>query len=323
MLVFSRFLRYFTEVARQGSIRKASERLNVAASAINRQILQAEETLGVPLFERLPAGLKPTAAGEMLLNAAGLWRRDFDRLREQVADLKGIRRGHVRIAVIDALSKGVVPEVVQKVRSEYPGIQFTLEVLDNGEVMRRIAEDNVDFGILLNPQTSRDIRVQAHLESSLGFITRPDHDFVDKKELRFNRCMGQTMIVPVEPLALAQQVRALVSATGVEMDVAVYSDNIQMIKSLVADGVGVGLLSWLDVMEEVKKRQLCFTRISDPIITPLNLCLCVGRSRQLSQAANLLLHRLEIAFDESRAEPGDPPPPAAPAPGPKARRRRR
>jgi DNA-binding transcriptional LysR family regulator len=298
MLVFSRFLRYFVEVAEAGSIRRASEHLNVAASAINRQILQAEESLDTPLFERLPAGLKPTAAGELLLHAAGAWERDFKRVQRQIADLKGIRHGHVRVAVIDALSKGVVPAAIRDMRAEFPGIRFTLEVRDNIEVMSLITGGKVDFGILLNPQTARDVRVQAHLACPLGFITVPGHAFAQADGLRFNRCVGHPMVMPAEPLAISDQVRALMAATSVEPDIAAYSDNIQMIKSLVQDGVGVGLLSWLDVMEEVERGQLCFTRVSDPVITPLTLSLCVGNSRQLSQAANLLLQRLETLFDK-------------------------
>jgi DNA-binding transcriptional LysR family regulator len=67
MPVFSPFIRYFDEVARQGSIRKAADRLNVAPSAVNRQILKLEDELGAPLFERLPRGLRLTAAGEILI----------------------------------------------------------------------------------------------------------------------------------------------------------------------------------------------------------------------------------------------------------------
>ena len=297
MIVFSRFLRYFVEVARLGSIRRASEHLNVAASAINRQILQAEELLGVPLFERLPAGLKPTAAGELLLHSAKGWERDYKRLQEQIADLKGVRRGHVRVATIDALSKGMIPAAIRDMRAEFPGIQFTLEVRDNIEVMGLIAEGKVDFGILLNPQSTRDVRVQTHMVSVLGFVTAPDHAFANTSSLRFNACVGQPMIMPVDPLAISEQVRALIAASQVQPDIAAHSDNIQMIKSLAQQGVGVGLLSWLDVMEEVERGELCFTRIQDTVVTPLTLSLCVGNARQLSQAANLLLQRLETVFD--------------------------
>lgn len=80
MFAFSRFLLYFTEVARQGSFRKASEALHVSASSIDRQILRVEQELAMPLFERHPTGLRLTAAGELLLHAANNWKKDFTRV---------------------------------------------------------------------------------------------------------------------------------------------------------------------------------------------------------------------------------------------------
>ena len=93
MFAFSRFLLYFTEVARQGSFRKASEALHVSASSIDRQILRVEQELAMPLFERHPTGLRLTAAGELLLHAANNWKKDFTRVCEQLDDLRGLRRG--------------------------------------------------------------------------------------------------------------------------------------------------------------------------------------------------------------------------------------
>ena len=60
-----RILDYVDEVARSGSIRKAAEQLNVTASAVNRRIMDLEEELGAPLFERLPRGVRLTTAGEL------------------------------------------------------------------------------------------------------------------------------------------------------------------------------------------------------------------------------------------------------------------
>ena len=56
-------LRYFSEVAERGSIRQAAKTLNIASSAVNRQILKLEENLGVQLFERVPGGVQLTHAG--------------------------------------------------------------------------------------------------------------------------------------------------------------------------------------------------------------------------------------------------------------------
>jgi DNA-binding transcriptional LysR family regulator len=293
MFVFSRFTRYFDEVATQGSIRKASERLNVSASAIDRQILRVEEKLGVALFERLPTGLRPTAAGELLLNSTRRWTQEFERLQVQISDLLGLRRGHVRIAVIDALSKGFVSRQIQALRREFPDITFELKVLDNVDVLASVADGNVDFGLMLNPQSSKDIAIRGHREVFLGFVVPPGHGFASLDSCRFSQCLGQAMVVPAEPLALCEQVRALEATSGIRMKVAAASDNIQMMKSLIIDGVGIGTLSLLDVMEEVRTGELAFVRISDVILKPLTLALCVAHARQLSVAANLLLARME------------------------------
>lgn len=80
MQPFSRFLVYFLAVARHRSIRKAAESLHIAGSAINRHILLGEKQLQTPLFERLPSGMRLTAAGELLYGCARRWVKDLDDL---------------------------------------------------------------------------------------------------------------------------------------------------------------------------------------------------------------------------------------------------
>ncbi|MCB1549921.1 MAG: LysR family transcriptional regulator, partial [Hyphomicrobiaceae bacterium] len=96
-------LRYFAAVARAGSIRKASEELHVATSAVSRQIQKLEDELGTPLFERLPKGLKLTRAGSLVLRHAELTLEEFDLLKGELGSLKGIKTGHVRIVALDSL----------------------------------------------------------------------------------------------------------------------------------------------------------------------------------------------------------------------------
>ncbi|RYG10523.1 MAG: LysR family transcriptional regulator, partial [Caulobacteraceae bacterium] len=90
---------------------------------------------------------------------------------------------------------------------------------------------------------------------------------------------------------------------GVVGDIAASSDNIQMIKALVCEGVGVGVLTSLDVIPEVKAGTLSFTQISDPILRPMTLALCLASSRQLSSAANLLLAEIEDDFGQLGYQP--------------------
>jgi len=296
MPAFSRFLRYFMAVGRLGSIRKAADELNVSASAIDRQILNAEAQLGMPLFERLPTGLRLTAAGEILMAAGGRWQKNLTELRAQIHDLQGLKRGHVDIAIIDAMTKGYIPAAIQAVQRQYPGITVGLHVMGSDAIRAVVTKGEVDFGICFEPQSIRDLTVRAFAEVSLGFVTLPGHPLGQQPSSRFSACAGLPMILPSRPLAVHQQVAVLEATTQLPLDRKASSDNIQSIISLVQQGIGVGLLTSLDVMTEVQAGQLCFTRISDPIIKPMTLALCTATSRTTSYAADIVLNEIQNGF---------------------------
>src|SRR6202142_1361403 len=88
-----RLLSNVVEVARTGSIRKAAERLNLTPSAMNRRIQDLEAEVGTPLFERRPRGVRLTTAGEMFVRYARSQIAEPGRMKSQVEDLRGLRRG--------------------------------------------------------------------------------------------------------------------------------------------------------------------------------------------------------------------------------------
>ena len=96
-------LTYIDAVTKAGSIRKAAETLAITSTALNRRILAMEEELGVPIFERLPRGVRLTTAGEILIHHIREQLTDMERVKSQIADLTGERRGHVSIACSQAL----------------------------------------------------------------------------------------------------------------------------------------------------------------------------------------------------------------------------
>jgi DNA-binding transcriptional LysR family regulator len=298
MPALSRFLRYFTSVGRLGSIRKAADELNVSASAIDRQILNAEADLGMPLFERLSSGLRLTAAGEIMMASGTRWQKELLDARAQIDDLRGLKRGHVEIAIIDALAKGYIPTCIQNLQTRYPGITVGVRVLENDGVRMAIANGEADFGILFEPESFRDLNVRAFVEVVLGFLTPAGHPFGDQAEARFSACVGSPVIVPKNPLAVYQQVAVLEGATGAPLDKKVSSDNIQMITSLVLQGVGIGILTSLDVISEIDAGRLSFTRISDPVLRPMTLALCTSTARTPSYAAGVVLREIEIGFGQ-------------------------
>lgn len=298
MPVFSRFLRYFMAVAQHGSIRKASDELHIAASAIDRQILQGEKQLGTLLFERLPSGLRLTTAGELLLTACRRWTRDFSALTTQIDNLKGLRQGSADIVIPDALTKGFIPSVLGKLRESHPGITVNIHVRTSKDMGEMLINGDADFALMFNPGHMRELFVRAYKEIPLGFITLPDHPVARLQEAHFSICSEYPMVVPAPPLALWRPLELLEAETGIKIHPVARADDIQMIKSLVSEGAGVGILSYLDAYDEVQKKQLAFTPIQNKKLSPVTLALCVDRSRQLSMAARLIISEIEQFFVE-------------------------
>ena len=112
------------------------------------------------------------------------------------------------------------------------------------------------------------------------------------------RCARTRSHIPAEPLAVYEQISVLEGTTGVVIDRAVSSDNIQMITSLVLQGIGIGVLTSLDVITEVQRGLLSFTKISDPILRPMTLALCTASARTPSYAAGIALQEIENGFPQ-------------------------
>ena len=117
-LLHSQLLRYLDEVARAGSIRKASAKLNIASSSINRQILALEAELGNPIFHRLHRRLRLTPVGEILIDHVRRTLKDLGLAVGQIEDLKGIRRGEVTVALVGGV----------KIGSSFMGLVVALEL---------------------------------------------------------------------------------------------------------------------------------------------------------------------------------------------------
>src|ERR1700740_1479975 len=111
---------YFDAIRKAGSIREAARRLNVASSAVNRQLLKLEAELGTPLFERLPAGLRLTHAGAPFARHAIEVLQDAERVRSELDSMRGLKTGHVEIVAVEALISELLPNVLSRVREIYP-----------------------------------------------------------------------------------------------------------------------------------------------------------------------------------------------------------
>jgi DNA-binding transcriptional LysR family regulator len=121
-----RQLEYFTTIAEEGSITRAAERLYVSQPSLSQQISALEQELGGELLERLPRGVRLTAAGQQLLPEARATIRHARRARRSARMALGLEAGHLEVATITSAAAGILPAVMRDWQEQYPGIEVSL-----------------------------------------------------------------------------------------------------------------------------------------------------------------------------------------------------
>jgi DNA-binding transcriptional LysR family regulator len=290
--MFSRRAIYFDEVAKRQSVRGASERLRIAPSAVDRQILQLEQQLGVDLFERTSRGLRLTSAGELLIDAVRRWRREFERVKAQIDALQGLRRGELSIGLVEGASQ-FFGQSLKSFQSLYPGINHRLRVAGSDGVVDMILRGECDVGLTFNPPDSHAVRIERTLIYRLGAVMPPSHALAANAEVSLQQCADFPLIVPDESISLRDVIDHIWGVTvGAPPRFAMTASNISLIKTMILNGAGVGLLTAVDAFDEIERGDLVFRPLSDDRVKLSALSLISASGRTLPVAATLLLQHL-------------------------------
>jgi DNA-binding transcriptional LysR family regulator len=188
-------LRYFDHVARHGSIRKAADALSVASSAVNRQILRLEDEMGVALFERGRSGVRPTAAGELLLRHVRETQNEYQRTRAEIASLGGTVSGDVHIISLESLLVRFLPQVVDEMSAKHPKVSFTVLAVHPSEIGEALRSGDNDFGVLFVDNRHRGVDVIAEFPTAVGALMRPDHPLAGRETLTLTECVGHPVVM--------------------------------------------------------------------------------------------------------------------------------
>lgn len=228
-----RILRYVDEVARTGSIRKAAERLAVTASAVNRRIMDLEEELGAELFERKPRGVRLTAAGEVFVRYLREQAGDVERMKSQIEDLRGLKRGTVRIACSQALAYDFLPREIAAFRARYPYVTFAVRVADHDRAMAELEAYAVDLVAVYRPSFHASFRPLMTVEQRLVAMMPDDHPLAAKKTLRLRDCADHPVALADRTLGGRQLIDAACARTGVTLRIVAESNSFEMLRGLV------------------------------------------------------------------------------------------
>jgi DNA-binding transcriptional LysR family regulator len=227
-----RFLGYVDEVARAGSIRKAADHLNVTASAVNRRIMDLEEELDTKLFERKPRGVRLTAAGELFVRYIREQASDVDLMKSQIEDLKGLRRGTVRIACSQALALDFLPREIARFRARFPLVHFDVRVLDHERAMAELADYEVDLVLVFRPPYLANFRPLMTIGQRLVALMAADHPLAECGTLRLRDCAAYPVALPESSIGGRQLLNEVMARANLRFDIVAQSNSFEFLRNL-------------------------------------------------------------------------------------------
>lgn len=270
-MLHSRLLRYLDEVAKAGSIRKAATRLNVASSAINRQILALEEALGVPLFERLPRRLRLTASGEVVIAHVRETLKDHQRVKARIHALRGLTRGEVTIATTGGLAGGPLPAFVSSMLEAHPRVHIRLRVHPIEHIANAVLTGEADLALGYNFATGPGLRVAASHDIHLGAVVAPDHPLAKRRPFRLPDCLDFPIVAADATMSLRSPVELAFARANVVLDPVIETNSIEFMKQVVLGGRAVTFLNPLDAHLELARGELTYLPFADAPAATLKL----------------------------------------------------
>jgi DNA-binding transcriptional LysR family regulator len=294
-------VRYFQEVARAGSFRKAAEQLNVAASAVHRHVGLLEDQIGTRLFERSPGrgGLKLTAAGEVLAHRLQTAMGEISLALREIEGLSGVQRGRVAIGTSDVLATDFMPSVLAEFKRAHPRVDVHVRVGSPNQMVDQLLDHHLDALLCFDvaPRIGMSFAGEYALRSCV--LVPRGHPVAAKRTLSLAECAEYPLILPDETQYLRGILDQMFHEVGVKPAPYIQTNSYTLMRDLVDDGLGIAIQTQLDGFSVRRHPNVVYVPLKESLARYSILTCCVANSRRLPIAANLFVEGLRRALDGS------------------------
>ena len=265
-------LRLFREIAATRSMSKGAAHCGVSQSAASQHVQEVERRLGVTLFDRGKRPLELTPAGQRYQEFCRDVLRREEELGLALESLKGAADGTVRVASIYSMGLSELSRLQEEFAARYPAAQLHVEYMRPDKIYQAVLDGDADLGLVSYPEPGREIAVIPWREEEMQVAAAPSHEFAARAEVFPADLNGQDFIGFDEDLKIRRELDRFFRAHGIEVNMVMHFDNIQMIKEAVALGSGVSILPARTMQAEIAQGRLAAVRLHAPgLVRPVGI----------------------------------------------------
>lgn len=296
-------LRAFHAVAQSGSIRKASELLEIAPSSVSRKVALLEHHIGTTLLDRTAGGVKLTHAGSLVAEYSRSVILDYDSLRADLNDRRGSRRKLIRVEAVESIVSGGLLEAVAAFRAKYDAVSFRLTVVPAPQVVEDVRRGDCDLGVTFCCPPQPDIVKVASIPEPIMLVVPNGHPLAAAKSVSLNDLEGRSLAVPDVTFGVRRILDRAAQEAGlaVTSNPALSSNMFEALREFVRCGAGIAILPYRAVMRESARNTLKVVPIDHPALSEATIDVITLRKHHPARIVVSFIDQLMQTFDATRS----------------------
>ncbi|MEO1385936.1 MAG: LysR substrate-binding domain-containing protein [Cyanobacteria bacterium J06634_6] len=242
-------LKVFEATARHGSFTRAAEELYLTQPTVSIQVKQLTKAVGLPLFEQIGKRLYLTEAGQKLLSTCQEIFNGLEQFEMSVADLKGMKQGQLKLAVITT-AKYFVPRLLGPFCQRFPGIDISLKVTNHERLRESMIANEDDLYIISQAPDQPDLNIHPFLENPLIVLAPTSHPLARKKNIPIEMLNNERFIMREPGSGTRKAVETRFKEKDITVKVSLELGSNEAIKQAIAGGLGISILSQHTIISE-------------------------------------------------------------------------
>ncbi|QEC47363.1 LysR family transcriptional regulator [Baekduia soli] len=239
-----RQLRSLVALAEEGHFTRAAARMHIAQPALSQQIRRLEDELGLALVDRTTRRVALTDAGILLVARARRALGEIDAARAELADLAGVRAGHLVIGAMQSLGPFDLSRLLAEFHGRHPAVELTVLEEVSDALLAMVRSDQVDlaFASLTEGGGQEGMATQRLVTEPLVVLLAPDHRLAGRGRLRIAELRDERFISFREGAGLRRILDAAALEAGFEPQIAFETNEVQRAQALASRGLGVTIV---------------------------------------------------------------------------------
>lgn len=274
-----RQLRVFVEIVRRGSFTLAAEQLHIAQPAVSMTIRKLEDELDLILFNRQEKRVTLTAEGENLLRHAERILDNLAAAETEMAELRGLTHGEVRIGIPPMMSSYYFPLIIRDFRARYPKLKLAVNGEGAARIQRMIAKGELDMGVIAGQKLMDGLESQHFLREEIVACVPLTHPMAGRAKITLHEFLLEPLILFKEGYYMRELMDELVAGEALQPQVVFETNLFSLVRSLIKEKLGISTFLRMVVSGDNDLAAVSF----DPPLY-LDLCIAWKADRHLSRA---------------------------------------